>query len=155
MQKNTVFLSLGTNLGDRQANLEHAVQLLAKDSRNKIIKISNYYETKPVGIDEQPNYFNSAVHLETEIEVLDFLKYIQNIEDKLGRIRLEKWGPRIIDLDIIYFNDQVIDLPDLKVPHPLMQTRYFVLKPLAEIAPNLVHPVLQKTSQQLLDAVII
>ncbi|MDI6736734.1 MAG: 2-amino-4-hydroxy-6-hydroxymethyldihydropteridine diphosphokinase [bacterium] len=145
-----VYISLGSNLGDRQKNIEEAIKLISHQPLIKINKISPVYETEPVGFSEQGWFLNLAMELETTLLPQKLLAVLQEIEAKLSKKLERKWGPRTIDLDILLYADIILDLPDLQIPHKLMQTRAFVLIPLAQIAPNIKHPVLNKTIQELL-----
>lgn len=144
-----VYLSLGSNLGDRAGHLRDAIARLEKVGR--VVAASSFYETEPVEFTDQPWFVNSAVVLETNVSPDDLLKLLLAIEREMGRDRSreQKKGPRIIDLDILLFGNEVIDTPELTVPHPAMHERRFVLEPLAEIAPNAIHPKLKKTIEQL------
>lgn len=146
---NTAILLIGGNLDNRIANLQQAVQTIHQQA-GKVIKASALYETAPWGNVQQPDYLNQALQIETSLEPLPLLHTLLNIERNIGRIRQQKWGARVIDIDIIFYDDQVISLPELKVPHPRMQNRRFVLVPLNEILPGLVHPVLQQNISTLL-----
>lgn len=117
-----------------------------------ILRVSTLIETKPVGGPPQGNFLNGVVEIETTLTPRDLLKRLQEIEESLGRVRAERWGPRTIDLDILLYGDQVIHEPDLVIPHPLMHERRFVLQPLAQLAPDLRHPVLGKTVAEMLAA---
>ncbi|HEY4675985.1 MAG TPA: 2-amino-4-hydroxy-6-hydroxymethyldihydropteridine diphosphokinase, partial [Candidatus Angelobacter sp.] len=118
-----------------------------------IRKVSAYYETQPVEVQtEQPWFLNCALAIETELMPLAFLGRMLAVEQSMGRIRTEPKGPRTIDIDIVFFGDDVLDTPELTVPHPAMQQRRFVLEPLAEIAPAIVHPVLKRTVRELFDS---
>jgi 2-amino-4-hydroxy-6-hydroxymethyldihydropteridine diphosphokinase len=145
----TVYLLLGSNLGNRQEILKKAIDLIQKNV-GVIISQSKNYETKAWGKTDQPDFLNIAIEIETNLMPLEVLAKTQAIENQLGRVRLEKWGARLIDIDIIFYGQEIIDEPSLKVPHPLVQERVFALEPLAEIAPNFVHPVLGKTLNELL-----
>jgi 2-amino-4-hydroxy-6-hydroxymethyldihydropteridine diphosphokinase len=149
--KRTAYLSLGSNLGDREANLREAIAHLGE--LGTVSKISALYETEPVEVSgQQPWFLNCAAAVETELTPLEFLKRLLAIELAMGRKRTEPKGPRTIDMDIIFFGDEVLDTKELSVPHPAMQHRRFVLEPLAEIAPEARHPVLRRTVRELLNA---
>jgi 2-amino-4-hydroxy-6-hydroxymethyldihydropteridine diphosphokinase len=146
----TVYLLLGSNLGNRQEILEKAIDLIQKNV-GVIISQSKNYETKAWGKTDQPDFLNIAIEIETNLMPLEVLEKTQAIENQLGRVRLEKWGARLIDIDIIFYGQEIIDISHrLHIPHPLVQERVFALEPLAEIAPNFVHPVLGKTLNELL-----
>jgi len=149
----TVYLLLGSNLGNRKEILEKAIELLNL-AVGFIILQSKAYETKPWGLIDQPDFLNLAVAAHTNLSPQEILKKTQFIEDQLGRVRNEKWGARLIDIDIIFFEHEIIDEPNLKIPHPLVHERDFALTPLAEIAPDLVHPVLGKTVLALRDLLL-
>jgi len=144
------YLSIGSNLGDRINYLKKALEKL-KQNNIQIIKSSNIIETEPYGYKEQGKFLNMAVEIDSDLEPFELMKLISKIEYELGRIRTKRWGPRVIDIDIIFYDYLIINEPDLKIPHPDMQNRFFVLKPLQEIAPDFVHPVLKKTITELLE----
>lgn len=144
------YLSLGSNLGDRAANLHLAISRLA--TLGKVIAVSAFYETEPVEVTSQPWFLNCAAALDTERSPQDLLAGVLQIEQEMGRRREVKKGPRTIDIDILLFGDAVINSPELDVPHPAMHQRRFVLEPLAEIAPAARHPVLKHTVRELRDA---
>ena len=144
------YLSIGSNLGDRINYINKAIEKL-KQNNIKIIKSSNIIETEPYGYKEQGKFLNMAVEIDSDLEPFELMKLISRIESELGRIRTVRWGPRVIDIDIIFYDSLIINEPDLKIPHPDMQNRFFVLKPLQEIAPDFVHPVLKKTITELLE----
>lgn len=145
----SVYLLTGSNQGNRQEQLEHCIAALGRLA-GTIRGSSSLYETEAWGVEGLPPHLNQAIHLVTTLEPLPLLAVLQQIEKDLGRVRQEKWGVRAIDIDIIYFGDQVIRLPQLVVPHPLMQQRNFVLAPLAGLAPDFIHPVLLKSNKELL-----
>jgi 2-amino-4-hydroxy-6-hydroxymethyldihydropteridine diphosphokinase len=144
----TVYLSLGSNLGDRESNLETAIRRLGE--LGTVISRSSIYETEPVEVEgAQPLFLNCAVAMEIELPAPEFLHNILAIEQAMGRQRTGLRSPRNVDIDIIFFGDEVMDTDELKVPHPRMHQRRFVLEPLAEIAPEMLHPVLKRTVRQL------
>jgi 2-amino-4-hydroxy-6-hydroxymethyldihydropteridine diphosphokinase len=149
--KKLVYLSLGSNLGDRQKHLREAISHLQE--LGVVRQVSAFYETQPVEVDrEQPWFLNCAVALDTELTPLEFLHRMLGVEQSMGRIRTEPKGPRTIDIDILLFGNDVLDTPELTVPHPAMHQRRFVLEPLAEIAPTVVHPLVKRTARELLDS---
>lgn len=145
-----VYLSLGSNVGDREAQLRDAEARLSAVGR--IVKVSSFYETEPVEFTEQPWFLNCAVEMETAERSQQLMAAILRIEQEMGRRRLQQKGPRLIDIDILLFGDEVVSSDDLTIPHPAMHQRRFVLEPLAEIAPEVVHPVFKKTIRELLAA---
>jgi len=145
-----VYLSLGSNVGDREAHLRDAQARLG--AVGQVTDVSSFYETEPVEFTEQPWFLNCVVGLETAQSPQQLMTSILNIEKAMGRRRVQKKGPRIIDIDILLFGKTVLDSPEVTIPHPAMQEHRFVLEPLAEIAPEVRHPVLKKTILELRDA---
>ena len=146
----TVYLSLGSNLGDRAANLRAAIEKLA--ALGTVDAISSFYETEPVEFASQPWFLNCAAKLNTEKMPRQLISAILSVERSMGRQRTQKNGPRIIDIDILLFGSSVIETASLTVPHPRLHERRFVLEPLAEIAPEVRHPVYKRTMRELRDA---
>ncbi len=144
----TVFLSLGTNLGDREANLRNAITALAPQVRGT--RESPVYETAPWGFEDQPSFLNMVVEGETDLPPLELLKFLKTLETELGRTPTFRYGPRLIDLDILFYDDLILQTPELTIPHPKLHERTFVLMPLVDLAPDFVHPVLQRTIADLL-----
>ena len=146
---NSAYLLTGGNLGEREHNLATARKLLAEQIGN-IIAASSLYETAAWGNTDQPAFLNQALMIETPLNAKQLIRRILKIEKKMGRVREEKYGPRLIDIDILLFNEEKHNYQFLKLPHPEMQNRRFALLPLAEIAPEIIHPVLKKTIAELL-----
>jgi len=146
-----IYLALGSNLGDRMSNLASAVEHLSQ--KVNIKKVSTVYETEPVYYKEQSLYLNAVLSAVTELEPSDLLRFVKSIESDLGRQPSFRNAPRTIDIDILFYGDQVAETAELIIPHPRIAERAFVLVPLAEIAPGLVHPLLQKRVSELLAVV--
>jgi 2-amino-4-hydroxy-6-hydroxymethyldihydropteridine diphosphokinase len=147
----TAYLGLGSNLGDREANLREALERL-ETAGVRVLRRSSVYETEPQDLRDQPWFLNAAVQVTTDLFPLQLLFSIQNIEREMGRRRVTPKGPRNIDIDILFYGRSVIHAADLEVPHPRIAQRRFVLEPLAEIAPELRHPVNGKTAREMLAA---
>lgn len=146
-----VYLGLGSNLGDRTTNLRAAAAALSPQVT--VLRSSAVYETEPWGYQDQPAFLNQVLEAETALAPLDLLAHLKQIEITLGRAPSFRYGPRLIDLDILFYGDQVIELPGLTIPHPRLAERAFVLVPLAELAPNLIHPLSGKTIRELAAAI--
>ena len=144
----TAYVALGSNLGDKEANLRRALELL-EERGVEVVKTSSFICTEPYGVTDQPQFLNGVCEVRTSLVPLALLHTLLEIEQEMGRVRLRHWGERNIDLDLLLYEDVVLDTEELKLPHPDMQNRDFVLLPLAEIAPELVHPILQKSIEEL------
>lgn len=144
----TVHIALGTNLGERLDNLRAAIDAMAPEVN--VLAESHVYETPPWGYEDQPAFLNMVVKAETDLEPEDLLKYLKQIEAELGREKSVRWGPRLIDLDILFYADLVINTPPLVIPHPRLHERAFVLVPLADVGAEVVHPVLGEFVWELL-----
>lgn len=135
------YIGLGSNLGNRLGNIRFALAAMGQMPGSKVLRMSGVYETEPYGNPDQPKFLNAAVELETSLEPAALLRSLQRVEHHMGRVRQVKWEPRVIDLDILYFGVQVIDSPELKVPHPELSLRGFVLVPLSDLIPDFEDPV--------------
>jgi 2-amino-4-hydroxy-6-hydroxymethyldihydropteridine diphosphokinase len=142
------YFSLGSNLGNREQNLQEAIR--RAKAWGRIVAVSSFYETEPVEFTDQPCFLNCVIALETTADPAQLMRELLRIENEMGRKRTLKKGPRSIDIDILLFGDAVVNTPELTIPHPEMTRRRFVLEPLAEIAPELLHPVSQKAVKELL-----
>ena len=142
-------IALGSNLGDSRATLENALRTLAQTPGISVKTCSSWYKTAPIG-PSQPDYLNGCAILSVQLNPQDLLKTLLSIEDQFGRIRQERWGARTLDLDLLLFDDLILDTPELQIPHPRMTQRAFVLVPLAEIVPDWIEPVSGKTIAQIL-----
>lgn len=145
------YLSIGSNLGGRLENCLIAVAKLAHAGEVEVSSVSAAYETEPQGKTDQPDFVNVAVEVETQLSPHALLDVCKQIEDRMGRSPGERWGPRVIDLDVLLYEDRVVEDDDLVLPHPRMHERRFVLQPLVEIAAMVRHPLLEKTSAELLE----
>ena len=143
-QWHTVYIGMGSNIGDKEKNLNDAIELIKLNSNNKVTKISNFYTTKPVGYLEQDNFENCAIEIKTMFSTRRINGLSINIEKQLKRERIIRWGPRTIDLDVLLYDDFIRSNEHTVIPHPSMQERLFVIKPLSDIAPFVVHPFLNK-----------
>lgn len=148
-----IFLALGGNIGDRPANLQAAIDTLQVGGQVRVEKLSNLYQTTPVGYADQPDFLNMAVEATTHLEPLALLTFLKEIEAAMGRRPSFRNGPRPIDLDIIFYDDLTLDTPALQIPHPRLRGRGFVLKPLNDLAPGYVHPVYGLSVAELLNEI--
>jgi len=153
-QKPTAFISIGSNIGDKYANCIKGIEYINQLYRTKVVDIAHFYKTDPVDYKEQDWFINSALKIETELDPETLMANLKKIEQRLGQYeKMMRFGPRILDLDIIFYEDMVINTEILTIPHPRMDKRCFVLKPLCDIAPETVHPVLGYSVANLLKAV--
>ncbi len=148
---NKAILSIGSNIGDKEAYLNNAVDSLYDDGNCRVNVVSNYIETEPYGPVEQDNFLNGCIEIETLYSPKELLEKVNQIEAESGRMRDIHWGPRTLDIDIIFYEDEIVDEPDLKIPHVEMHKRLFVLEPLKQIAPYWKHPILNRTVGQILE----
>ncbi|MDY2637555.1 MAG: 2-amino-4-hydroxy-6-hydroxymethyldihydropteridine diphosphokinase [Phascolarctobacterium sp.] len=148
LEKHTAYVALGSNLGDKEGNLRSALELL-EEHGVEVVKVSTFICTEPYGVTDQPQFLNGACEVRTSMTPLALLHTLLKIEQEMGRVRLRHWGERNIDLDLLLYEDVIMDTPELKLPHPDMQNRDFVLLPLAEIASEFIHPVLHKSIGEL------
>ena len=151
MKLNSVYLLLGSNMLDPQKQLNIAKKFIQKET-GKIIDASSLYQTAAWGKTDQPDFLNQVIHLQTKFNAEELLRNVLSIEEKMGRIRVAKNAARIIDIDILFFNNDIISAEGLSIPHPEIYRRRFVLTPLAELAPSFVHPVFHKNMQEMLDS---
>lgn len=145
------YIGIGSNLGDKRFQCEKAISEILSIGGNKLLARSSLFKTQPVGYTRQDWFVNGVLKIETDLEPPELLRALKTIESNLGRMETFRYGPRMIDLDILFFDDIEIQTEDLQIPHPRMQNRQFVLYPFAEIDRNFIHPVLKKTIQELLD----
>jgi len=148
---NTAYIGIGSNQGDKYEHCMRAVEGICACEKNRLLKKSSCYLTEPWGYSKQEDFINLVIELQTSFSPLDLLFFLQDIERKLAKKKNGKWGPRTIDLDILFYNDQRLESSQLIIPHPLLHKRGFVLLPLKEITPHLIHPVSNETIAQLTD----
>jgi 2-amino-4-hydroxy-6-hydroxymethyldihydropteridine diphosphokinase len=144
----TAYIGLGSNLGDREKMLRGALDALREHEGIEVTSVSRFHETEPVG-PPQGKYLNAVAEIRTTLDPRELLGALQGIEDRFGRERAVRWGPRTLDLDLLLYGDEIINEPDLQVPHPHMHERLFVLEPLCEIAPHVIHPALGRRAGEL------
>lgn len=140
MRRNGIFLGMGSNLGDREASLTTAIDRLESEYTIKVVRVSRFIETSPWGVIDQPMFINAVIEIETDLSPHDLLNVCKELEQKAGRIKTVKWGPRTLDIDILYYHQLTMNEPELVIPHPRIAERDFVLTPLQEIAPDFVGP---------------
>ncbi len=146
------YIGIGSNLGDKLVHCEKAISEILRIDRQKLLAKSSFYKTQPIGYRSQDWFVNGVIKIETDLEAHELLQTLKTIESQLGRAETFRWGPRTIDLDILFFDDIQIRTEGLQIPHPLIQDRQFVLIPLVEIDRDLIHPVFKKTIQELLNS---
>jgi len=147
----TAYLSLGSNMGNRQENLVQGLEFLKNCSGIDLVKVSSFYETEPVGYEDQDWFLNAVAEIATNLSPQELLGVVAEVEKELGRVRTIRWGPRTLDVDILFYGQELIVEENLEVPHPRIQERAFVLQPLAEIAPDLIHPYYGQTIEEMLE----
>ena len=148
--KHIIYIALGSNVGDKLLQCRKAISEILKIDHHRLLARSSFYKTQPIGYTVQDWFVNGVIKLETELEAHELLRSLKALESRLGRVETFRWGPRTIDLDLLFFDDEQIHSEELIIPHPLLHERQFVLIPLAEIDPHLVHPVLRQTIRELL-----
>lgn len=150
---NEVYLQLGSNIGDRLDNLDQSIKIITERIGN-VLEKSSVYESTPWGVENQRNFLNQVIFVKSNFDPYTILDLVLQIEKDMGRIRIEKWGERIIDIDILFIDDLIIESENLCIPHEFISKRKFVLQPMCEIAPGFIHPKLNKTISQLLEECI-
>ncbi len=146
-----VYIGIGSNVGNKAHQCEQAISEILKIDRHKLLAKSSFFKTQPMGYTSQDWFVNGVIKIETDLELPDFLRALKAIESKLGRTETFRWGPRTIDLDILFFDDREMKTEEVQIPHPHLHERQFVLIPLAELDRDLFHPVLKKTVGELLE----
>jgi dihydroneopterin aldolase/2-amino-4-hydroxy-6-hydroxymethyldihydropteridine diphosphokinase len=149
--KHITYIAMGSNAGDKRLQCEKAISEILKIDRHRLLAQSSFYKTQPLGYASQDWFVNGVIKIETDLQAHELLRSLRALESRLGRLETFRWGPRTIDLDLLFFDDEQIHSEELVIPHPRLHERQFVLTPLAEIDPYLVHPVLKKTVQELLN----
>jgi 2-amino-4-hydroxy-6-hydroxymethyldihydropteridine diphosphokinase len=146
------YIGIGSNIGNKVRHCEKAIAEILKADRHKLLAQSSLFKTQPIGYTSQDWFVNGVIKIQTELELLNLLRILKSIESRMGRVKTVRWGPRVIDLDILFFDDEEIRNDEVQIPHPSLHERQFVLIPLAEIDQNLIHPVLKRTVRELLEA---
>jgi len=149
--RHIAYIGIGSNLGDKVDQCEKAISEILKVNQHKLLAKSSFFKTEPIGYTAQDWFINGVIKIETDLDPSELFRALKDIESKLGRVKTFRWGPRSIDLDILFFDKRKIKTKELRIPHPFLHGRRFVLIPLAEIDPGLIHPVLKKTVQELLE----
>ena len=150
--RHIAYIGIGSNIGNKARTCQKAIAEILKANHHKLLAQSSLFKTQPVGYTSQDWFVNGVIKIETELEPLDLLRMLKAIESRMGRAKTVRWGPRVIDLDILFFDEEVIKSEEVQIPHPSLHERQFVLIPLAEIDRNLIHPGLKKTVRELLEA---
>jgi 2-amino-4-hydroxy-6-hydroxymethyldihydropteridine diphosphokinase len=149
--RHIAYIGIGSNLGDKLHHCEKAISEILRIDHHKLLARSSFFKAQPIGYTSQDWFVNGVVKIETDLEAPELLRKLKTVESHLGRTETFRWGPRAIDLDILFFDDVEIQTEELQIPHPRVQYRQFVLIPLVEIDRNLIHPILKKTIQELLN----
>ena len=147
----TAYIGLGSNVGEKVCQCKKAVTEILNGDHHRLLAKSSLYRTEPLGYTSQDWFVNGVIKIETDLDPYALLRFLRDVETRLGRTKTFRWGPRVIDLDILFFDDREVQTEELQIPHPLLHRRKFVLIPLVEIDRNLIHPVLKKTARQLLE----
>ncbi len=149
--RHIVYIGIGSNLGDKIGQCERAIAEILKVDQHKLLAKSSLFKTKPIGDTSQDWFVNGVIKIETDLGPLELLQMLQEAESRLGRKKTSRWGPRTIDLDILFYDEEEVQMENLQIPHPLLHERQFVLIPLAEIDPTFIHPLLKKSIGELLE----
>lgn len=148
---NLAYIGIGSNLGDKVRNCREAIERIGAAEENKLVGRSSLYRTEPWGNEKQDWFVNAVIAIRTSFDPDGLLQHLKNVEEQLEKKKEERWGPRNIDLDILFFNDEILETPSLTVPHPFLHLRRFVLVPLQEICPDFIHPQLKLSVRELLE----
>ena len=149
--KHIAYIGMGSNVGNKLLQCQKAISEILRIDRHRLLAQSSFYKTQPFGYTAQDWFMNGVIKIETDLEAYELLRSLKEIESRLGRQETVRWGPRVIDLDILFYDEEQIRSEELQIPHPRLHDRQFVLIPLAEIDPHLIHPVLKKTIRELLN----